>query len=312
MRVRTWNAYASNNSGSYTIVGSLPSEQVASELAAELAAMCAAHAEWTGPFEGSPLMQLCRKYSLGYEGTNGDDWPEYGGDNAPQVIAVGAQIIVHHHYTLDLPRAIGELFYKCGGRVRFEKIHAHNPMAIVADFWWGWQKDDMARQAKELPGLITAITAEGAALHDVDVKGWPAAWRTGHDHVPFTLGVVFPDLVAGAARLDAIAKERGAKLALRVFEIADRAFDPFPHLRPSDPRLPRYDIVITHAGDNRATLVAALVEALGYDERTARALLAQPAPLRVARGVGATRADSIAERLRGARALADIVQNAEA
>jgi hypothetical protein len=303
MRVRRWNAYASNNSGSYTIVGDLPSDDVARDVADELASVCAAHDAWTGDSKDSPLMHLCRKYELSYEPTHGEDWPQHGGDNVPQVIAIGSQVLVHHHYTLELPRAIGELFYKRGGRVLLEQIHAHNPMAMVARFWWGWQKDDKAREAQELPRLIAAVTGDGG-LQDVNLRAWPAAWRRDHVHIPFTVGVVFNDLVTGAARLDVVAKAHGARLALRIFEIDHHDLDPFPQLRPSVPKVQRSDVVITHTGDDPAALATALAEALGESSYAAHALL-ESVPVRVARGLNPAHAQSVAEKLRSAGALVD-------
>src|SRR5262245_54003035 len=104
MRVRIWNAYASNNRGSYTIVGSLPSEEVASEVAAELAAMIEAHTAWhgAGQFQASsadsPLAVFCRTHGLSWRDGRGgdDDWPEHSDDNRPRVAAIGNQVVVHH------------------------------------------------------------------------------------------------------------------------------------------------------------------------------------------------------------------------
>ena len=56
MRIRIWNAYASNNSGSYTIVGSFKDAQRASEVAGELAAVIAAHDRWVHRWAHEPTM----------------------------------------------------------------------------------------------------------------------------------------------------------------------------------------------------------------------------------------------------------------
>src|SRR5262249_20361727 len=85
MRVRIWNAYASNNSGSYTIVGWLPSEEVAREVAEELKTMIEAHTAWgeagRGQADGSdsPLAQFCRTHGLSWRAGMGgyEDWPQY-------------------------------------------------------------------------------------------------------------------------------------------------------------------------------------------------------------------------------------------
>jgi hypothetical protein len=46
MRIRLFNAFASNNSGSYTIVGSFRDEATAEEVALLLQRACDAHSAW--------------------------------------------------------------------------------------------------------------------------------------------------------------------------------------------------------------------------------------------------------------------------
>src|SRR5690242_18609473 len=148
MRARIWNAYASNNSGSYTIVGALPSEEVAHEVAVELSAMIKAHAAWLAAERGqadnpeSPLAAFCRTHGLSWSSGDGegDDWPEYSDDNRPRVVAIGNQVVVHHEYTVSLPPVFGAFFYKRGGRVQHEDNHAHHPMVTIATLWWGWTR----------------------------------------------------------------------------------------------------------------------------------------------------------------------------
>ena len=54
MRIRIWNAYASNNSGSYTIVGRFESDESAAKLAAELLAVVKAQSAWAAANGGQP------------------------------------------------------------------------------------------------------------------------------------------------------------------------------------------------------------------------------------------------------------------
>lgn len=124
MEMRVWNAYASNNSGSYTIVGSLPSHEVAASVAAELRELIEAQTTWleeTSKTRLEPLAEFCRVHGLRARPDAGtwDDWP--------RVAQLGNQVVVHHEYTVTLPRLFGELFYKRGGRVQHEEDHAHHP-----------------------------------------------------------------------------------------------------------------------------------------------------------------------------------------
>src|SRR5262245_48079148 len=189
MRVRVWNAYASNNSGSYTIIGALPSDDVAREVADELRAMIEAHTAWHDTWDGkaddsdAPLAAFCRKHGLAWSPGDGgwDEWPEHNEDNRPRVATVGHQVIVHHGYTVSLPRTFGEFFYKKGGRVEHEENHAHHPIVTIATFWWGWTKQDAARMEIERPRLVATLMAADSAITKVRPESWPAAWRVGGD-----------------------------------------------------------------------------------------------------------------------------------
>jgi hypothetical protein len=321
MKVRVWNAYASNNSGSYTIVGDLPSADVARETAEELAAMIAAHTAWLDAHEQqaeslvSPLEEFCRKHGLTWSqgrGT-GDDWPQYGDDNRPRVAAVGRQVIVHHDYTVSLPPTFGELFYKKGGRVEHEENHAHHPIVAVATFWWGWTAEAKAKQAEQRPLLVAALTEDGGILAKEPFSAWPSAWQAGGEtfgEAPLAVGAIFDDVVGGVAALNAAGEAHGAQMNVRLFEAFDSEHDPLAHLRPSRPapRVARFDIAVTGAGDNRAVLVSAMCAALGGYEANWRVRL-ETLPLLVGRSVPAPRAESVAAALRSAGATVELSRN---
>lgn len=173
MHVRVWNAYASNNSGSYTIVGRLPSVEVAERVADELRSVVDAHTSWREAWDGetsldaSPLAAFCKKHGLTWNSDQGgwDDWPEHRDDNRPSVLVAGKQLIVHHPYTVSLPTAIGEMFYKHGGRVEHEENHAHRPLTVLAGFWWPWTDEGRALKATEPPRIVArfdVVLIEGA------------------------------------------------------------------------------------------------------------------------------------------------------
>jgi hypothetical protein len=319
MRIRVWNAYASNNSGSYTIVGRLPSAEVAQRTAEELRALMDAQTIWRDAWDGetsvdeSPLAHFCRTHALSWsEGRGGwDDWPEHSPDNRPRVEVSGTQIIVHHEYTVGLPPTFGELFYKQGGRVEHEERHAHHAIVVTAMFYWGWSEQKRALQEAELPRLFAALTAPDGLLAQQNRLDCPAAWRTaqrGFGEAPLTVGVVFDDLMAGVAATRALAETYGAQLELRLVEAASAA-DPLVHLRPSAPTIPRFDVVLLGTGDDRAKVAQALVEATGQYTYDAPTRLQQRPPIVIAHALVQGRADSVATALQNAGALVELRRN---
>jgi len=248
MRIRVWNAYASNNSGSYTIVVALPSEEVARDVAAELATMIDAHTRWhdawngTGDTAASPLAAFCRTHGLSWSTHCGgaDEWPDYApdNDNRPRVAAVGRQVIVHHDYTVTLPATFGEYFYKRGGRVQHEENHAHHPLVVIAAFYWGWTAEAKARMAAEQPRLVAALTAADGPLATLADETWPPALRQARDTFhdwPITVGVIFGKLIEGVSALRVLAEAHGADLSVRLHEAPDETHDPLAFLRaPAD------------------------------------------------------------------------------
>jgi hypothetical protein len=314
MRVRIWNAYASNNSGSYTIVGVLPSAEVAAETAAELAKMIEAHTAWhadeSGRSDGSksPLAAFCRIHGLTWSpGVGGhDNWPEYSKDNRPRVAAFGNQIVVHHDYTVSLPPTFGEFFYKKGGRVMHEENHAHHAMVTIATFWWGWTKEQRARMEIEQPRLVAALTAPDGVLATTTAGTWPPAWRVGGMgfDAPLTVGIVFRDLIHGVSALQAAADLHGAHMNVRLSEAPDNHHDPFAHLRPSSPAplVPRFDVVVTDIGPNWRAVERTFSEVFdagrwGHQEEL------------IVRGLPAPRAEATAALLRRDGATVDLVRN---
>lgn len=318
MRVRIWNAYASNNSGSYTIVGSLPSEEVAREVAEELAAMIEAHAVWLAAertqedASESPLATFCRAHDLTWSSGDGegDDWPEHSEDNRPRVTAIGNQVVVHHEYTVSLPPVFGAYFYKRGGRVQHEENHAHHPIVTTASIWWGWTKELRARAEIELPHLVAALTAPDGFFMQGTSTTWPAAWRVGGHGPMLTVGIVFENLIDGVSTLHEVVCRHDAQMHVRLHEAPDEEHDPFAHLRPSSPPpvVHRFDLVVTEAGDNRSRFVAMLCEALGLQEWHVRTKL-QKLPCTLVRGLPAPRAEGAAALLRRAGAVVDLVRN---
>ena len=238
MRVRIWNAFASNNSGSYSIVGSFPSPEVADQVVAELVPVIRAHSEWLGSRQGrkgrknpgidSPLGRFAVDNDLEWRGDDREDWPEYSGDNMPEVVAVGAHVLIHEDYTVSLPSAFGEFFFRRGGRVDVELDHAHNPLVAVLRYWIRW--DEAARDEREL-GMVTIVESLDRALRPHLRKGTNLIVRDAPFGTGFEVAAVFSDLVAGVATARELARAAGVSIALQLTESPSAAGDPLAYLR---------------------------------------------------------------------------------
>jgi hypothetical protein len=309
MRVRVWNAYASNNSGSYTIVGLLPSTEIAERTAAELRAMIEAHTAWLeqaegkevregkGALMGSPLAAFCREHELewGVGQPDWDEWPHVADDNNPDVFVVERQIFVHHGYCTGLPAAFGELFYKRGGRVQHEEVGPQYPLVVTATFSWGRTDEGHAKAEVELPLLLAAIIAPDAEVRGSIDRMWPPAWRATTNrfaNARLTYAAVFWDLVGGVAHLRDLAEAHGASLEVRLAQASGDG-DPLASLRPSVPAVARFDLHLISL--RRAVRFGAVVERLlGH---RAASLLLERLPVILAQGLYEDEVRDIAEEI---------------
>ncbi|RYZ89061.1 MAG: hypothetical protein EOP04_07860 [Proteobacteria bacterium] len=137
MEIKIWRSWASNNSGSYTMVGEFESAELASAVAQKIQAVADAHHEWRDSegLDESPLSLF--QMENGLAEIKETDWPEYNGATV-QVVNAKKQIFIHCSYTVTLPPTFGEYIYKKGGRVSLEMEHSHNPvvceiMAVMYD-----------------------------------------------------------------------------------------------------------------------------------------------------------------------------------
>jgi hypothetical protein len=244
MKIQVWNAFASNNSGSYTIVGAFRDVAVAAEVAKEIAAVCQAHSAWLGEdgdsgMIGSPLHAFIVEHGLRWEDGrgSGDDWPHYG--DPPTAEAIGHRVIVHAPYTITIPPTFGELIYARGGRVEIELDHAHEPLVVEVGVWWAHGTDEaiVARNRAAVRVAIEADPAVQAALvHDDDDSPGPPRPgalrfrdRRSWMDPAITVGALLRDLITGARAIAAIADAHGARHTLRVFEALDER-DPLGYL----------------------------------------------------------------------------------
>lgn len=138
MKIHVWRAFDSNNSGSYVIVGSFPSESSAAELAREFDEVCRAQSAWlaANAVGESPLVAYASRWGIEVDPMVGqfDEWPEHSSLSYPVVWSVGHQVFVYSDYCVTMPALFGHAIYRRGGRVTTELDHSHNDIVVVHDF----------------------------------------------------------------------------------------------------------------------------------------------------------------------------------
>ena len=236
MQIRIWNAYASNNSGSYTLVGSFPSEDEAAKVAAELTPVLQAHTEWihSEAKAPSPLSLLVSKVGIDWEANRGsDEWPLYGGTDTPAVLALGHQVLIHHDYTVTLPEALGHYFYRRGGAVDLRLDHTHDVLVALFEIWWPWDSDAQEQKPMHCAAIAAELARRDGAFHKLLSDKVNPAWRIDPEDSehPLILGAVFTDLVAGCEAVRQILLPHGCGFRLKIFERLPGQRDPLAFLR---------------------------------------------------------------------------------
>ena len=206
MQIALWNAYASNNSGSYTIIGRFADAATPAELAKRLEPVLKAQSAAQGNGE-SPLRVFAA--SEGVPLDEHFDWPEYGRKEWPEVVALGNQLLIHHDYTVSLPAFFGHWIYAKGGRVETELDHAHHPVIAVFDI--------MPTNALAPILEWVAKNAEEHACHE----------STGQ-YDPHRIAATFEDLVAGCA---GVFQRAPTNAWVRLFEAPSQAAEVAPFVR---------------------------------------------------------------------------------
>lgn len=223
MRIRVWNAFASNNSGSYTIVGVFEDEATAAGVARELGPIFAAQTAWARDGKGpSPLEEYAAALSLPWK-EEYECWPRYGGKDVPDVVAVDTHVLVHHEYTATLPRLIGHLFYARGGRVKSELDHSHGKLVTVIEAWWLHTPELKPRIPELGARALAALQAPLAEHGDPAVR---AACRFQADafmHAPLRVAAVFTDMAAGFVAVSEVLRGLEARVVADVHEAVDEA-----------------------------------------------------------------------------------------
>jgi len=319
MRIRIWNAFASNNSGSYVIVGSFPSETLAAEVASELLEVAKAHSAWLAnydpaPVPPSPLAQYAKRHGVPYDDAElGEDWPQHSSSDHPDVWAIGHQVFVYSDYTITMPRAIGHVMYKRGGRVDTEVDHAHHPLVAVFEVYFPWRDRSTIDIPARVQDIIDALCADDGALTRLRVTGHAPAWRgvvagkpAGFGDGDLTIGAVFDDLCAGFMGVATAVQAAGASLRVRVSEAYGEG-DPLAFLRPCVPptRHALVDVVLEELGlaPTNVTKVVAKARGIGYTQ--AHEMVQHP-PVMIVEGVSLARAQELADELRVGNAVVSL------
>ncbi len=279
MRIRWFTAFASNNSGAYTIVGRFDDEATAGEVARLLQQVIDGHDAWHRANEWetespAPLDDFVKEHGLREaKHGRGDEWPSYAKE-APRAVALGRQVLVHSPYTITMPPVFGEVFYAKGGRVEVELDHSHEPIAV--EFAWypagmnyGDPRIEPALEAFEAlvrPELDALIARPEYDDRPVVKPAWHLGfWGQRH------LSVVFGDLVEGVAAVRAIADACGMNLTLRLTETPSGVEDPFALLRLPVIAPGVFRLILWRIGSDRVAAMQALrkVMACGLDEAKA-------------------------------------------
>ena len=231
MNIRIYRAFASNNSGSYTLVGSFGDPAVTATVAAELAALCAAHSDWydkhpDASLGDSPLRAFAKQHDLqGVSDEPWDHWPEHG--SPPSVIDAGYQVVVYVPYTVTMPRALGEFIYKRGGRVSLELDHSHHELGCELTFWIpnGYKDPTTDERIAALRPPIDAALPPliERSPHDRRPPILPIWRRGGFDS--HELVVAFSDPGEGILRIREIAHAAGIETLIRIYELRDERTD---------------------------------------------------------------------------------------
>lgn len=280
MRIRIYSAFASNNSGSYTIVGSFRDAAAAEEVARMIQEVCAAHHEWHETHAwaqdgDSPLDAFARREGLRAERPGrGEEWPNHG--DAPSAVAIAHQVLVHAPYTVTLSPVFGELFYARGGRVDVEIDHAHDDLAVEIAYWVERAHDDDPETRAKLDAFEARVAEELPAWtsrREYDKR--PAikpAWHRGHWGLRH-LSAVFDDLLEAIRGLREIAEEAGVTLRVRVHECPNDVGDPFAALRATVIPWGRFRVILWGIGADRIAALKAVREATRSDLAQAKAAL---------------------------------------
>jgi hypothetical protein len=313
MKIRLFHAFASNNSGSYTIVGSFGDAATAERVASVLKEACDAHHVWYEAHNyqedgESPLDALAKREGLpGDKPGRTDDWPAHG--PSPSIVATDRQVLVHVPCTVTMPPIFGALFYAKGGRVETEVNHAHEDLAVSFHYWAASLRYDDPKRDELLDAFERRVREELPAwtrrAELSDKKPVEPVWRPD-DWGTRELVAVFDDLVEGVAGVRGIARDFELRLALRIWECPHGVPDPFGLLRGRPVRAGRYRVILWRVGSDRIAAMKAVRDAIGAGLTAAKTTLDE-LPLEILVDVAEDEARRAADLLVGAGCEAEVV-----
>ncbi len=238
MKIKIWNAFASNNSGSYTIVGNFPTSELAQDVAKELAAVVAAHDAWIWSEDRnskSPLEIFAKTNSLNSATADNsiDEWPEYGRNTTPQVLAIDHQVFIHNGYTVTLPAIFGQYFYARGGRVNIELNHSHHPIVAIFTFSVDYKIRHKIDLQEKFSQVVRELTADTGPLSVGLREGHSPAWKIvgSNFDIHLVIGACFEELLDSFREIERIAAGHSLRSNVRLFEAFSDNQDPLSHLR---------------------------------------------------------------------------------
>ncbi|MCB9564481.1 MAG: ribosomal protein L7/L12 [Kofleriaceae bacterium] len=281
MRIRLFVAFASNNSGSYTMVGRFADAATADDVARLVEELCVEHAAWNDAHDQgddlaleSPLDRFVAREGLrAVKPGRGDDWPQHG--PPPRVIATGHQILLHAPYTASLSPVFGELIYARGGRVDVELDHAHERVAVELGYWGGFEAEEASLDAFEAELAAALPTLAAPDPHDSRPAIAPVFHRGSWGARQLT--AVFRDVIEAMRAIRALAGAHGVDLDLRVRECPGGVADPLALLRASGAAAPRgvWTVILWQVGADRIAVMKAVRQLRGCGLQEARDALAE-------------------------------------
>ena len=322
-------AWASNNSGSYTLVGSFDDSEAARATGERLRTlfreMSALYAERQAevmrllaegakriilPDVETPMHRLVAAEgftALPEDFIDGDSWPSDGGSAEENVLVTGQQVIVHVGWTMTMPRALAELFFKAGARIDVEIDHAHHRLVVVAGLYplaYGKTAEEreahratLAKVRAEIDGLMSR---QPPPRYPGEVPMSHAWHDEGHG---LALGIVPREMVPELMAIRDVVERHELRMHVRVFEAIATGGDPLADMRVRvDGRAAgTWKVVLWGEGADRIAVMKVIRahSSLGLDEAKQRL---QDLPVELVEGVTKAFASDFARALRDAGA----------